>query len=242
MTTDPLLTDDLGALLGLFPQDTLRALLDVMGNRTSWSPFPDQRATAAHASPRDADLRPYAPDIARELLWWGSNDLHLDFGAGLADWPMVVRTVAKKERVKPVERDDVPAWRTEEALLKQLLARWEKMTPEQRREAMQKAGANLDATRGGMAAAGGGAMAAAEAATAFGGSRLLAFLAARLAPVAVAGPAVPFIAPALTVLGGVWAAYDLAGPALRVLRPTTLLVALTRRQLRNARLAAAFEE
>lgn len=46
----------------------------------------------------------------------------------------------------------------------------------------------------------------------------------------------------MTVLGTAWATYDLAGPALRVLRPVVLIVAFTRRRLREARTARAFED
>lgn len=238
---DPLLTDDLAALFRLFPNAALRTLLDVMGKHKSLSPFPDQRAAAAHGTRKGADLRPHADAIARELLWWGSNDVLLDFGERV-DWPGVVGAVAKNEGLKASVIAGRPAWQVGQALMKELLTQWEKLPPKQRAETMRKAGVGLDAARGGLAAVGGGAIAAVDLLATVGGPRLIALLAGRLAPLAVAGPAIPFIAPALTVLGTAWAAYDLAGPAFRVLRPAALLIAVTRQQLRDERMSAAFED
>lgn len=236
-----LLTDDLGTLLGLFPNEALRAILGIMAGHTSWSPFPDRRATAAHQQPADADLRPFAREIACEVMWWGANDVHRDLGHQ-DTWPEVLRRVAKSEGLKARDLDGRPAWQIEQAILTRVLSRWEQMTSGEREEVIQRSGAKFDAAWGGALAAGGGAMAATEAMLVAGGPRLLSFLASRLAPLAIAAPAVPFVAPVLTVLGAAWAAYDLAGPAFRVLRPVALTVAFTRRRLREARSARAFEE
>lgn len=150
--------------------------------------------------------------------------------------------VAKNQGLKPSEINGRPAWVVEQNLLKHVFAEWEKLTPAQRVKAMRDAGVGLDAARGGAAAAAGGAFAAAEAVMIAGGPRLAAFIAGRVAPLAVLGPAAPFLAPVLTVFGIAWSLYDLAGPAYRVLRPATLLVAFTRKKLRDERISSAFQD
>jgi uncharacterized protein YaaW (UPF0174 family) len=80
-------------------------------------------------------------------------------------------------------------------------------------------------------------VAAAGGMAGLGARQLLAFLAAR-----GAGAAVPFVGPVLTAVGAAWAAYDLAGPGYRVLRPATLLIAFHRRRLRDERASLAFRD
>ena len=60
---DLLQTDDLADLLRLLPNDALRALPGIMGQRTVWLPFPGHRAMAAYAVPDGADLHPYTREI-----------------------------------------------------------------------------------------------------------------------------------------------------------------------------------
>jgi hypothetical protein len=107
---------------------------------------------------------------------------------------------------------------------------WEDLTPNEREAAMKKAGIDLGAIKGGMIAAVGGM-------AGLGARQLLSFLAAR-----GAGAAIPFVGPVLTVVGAGWAAYDLAGPGYRVLRPATLVIAFHRRRLRDERAASAFRD
>lgn len=191
---DPLLADDLGTLLGLFPNEALRAILDIMAGHTSWSPFPGRRATAARRQPADADLRPFARDIAREVMWWGANDLHR--GPGHEDtWSDLVGHVANSEGSNAKDLAGLAAWQSEQVLLAKVFSRWEQMSPEERDELILQSGAGLAAARGGAVAAGGGVMAVMEALLVAGGIRLPGLLAARLAPLAVATPAVPFLAP-----------------------------------------------
>jgi uncharacterized protein YaaW (UPF0174 family) len=57
-----------------------------------------------------------------------------------------------------------------------------------------------------------------------------------------AAAAVPVVGPVLATLGTAWAAYDLAGPGYRVLRPATLMIAYHRRRLREDSVAEAFRD
>jgi uncharacterized protein YaaW (UPF0174 family) len=83
-------------------------------------------------------------------------------------------------------------------------------------------------------------MAGAGVAVRLGGPQLLAFVVARGASYALAASV---LGPVAAALGIVWAAYDLAGPSYRVLRPTVLtIVAVTRQRLREERAAAAFRD
>ena len=234
---DPLLTADLPSLLRQFDTGALLVLLEIM-SATSLSPFPAKRAEDARKEPPGADLRVHAAAIAEELFWWGSNDINLDLGKPSRDWTGVLATVARSQGLSFKDIADTPAWRVEELLIKRVLPNWEAMSGEQRKEVMRKAGIGLGAAKGGITAAAGGAMAAAEGLLIKGGPQLAKFLAARFAPAAV----VPIAAPVLTVLGTAWAAYDLAGPSHRVIRPAVLLIALTRVQLREQRNASAFED
>jgi hypothetical protein len=227
-----LLTDDLAALLAQFPNDALHGLVGILKSHSSWSPFPAPRAYEAHALRKTEDARPHAAAIAREILWWGSNDLHRQFGEE-RDWRTVVTNAATQIGVpSDARKPHFPAWRIEQALFCKALADWEKLTPEQRATALKKSGFSLDAARGGISAALGVAVRG-------GGGELVAFLGARGVNWAAAATA---LAPVATALGTLWAAYDLAGPGYRVLRPVTLAIAFTRRRLRDQQIAAAFED
>ncbi len=230
MTTDPLLSDNLTTLLRAFPSDALRDLVAVMKQYTSLSPFPARRAYAAHELPSDGDFRAHAEAIADEVIWWGSHDLLRAF-AESPRWVDVLVTTAEHLDVLAQERKPgLAAWKIEDAIFRKGLDAWERLTPAEREAAMKKAGVDASAARGGMAAAAGGM-------AGMGARQLLTFLAAR-----GAGAAVPFIGPVLTAVGAVWAAYDLAGPGYRVLRPATLVIAFHRRRLRDERAASAFRD
>ena len=120
----------------------------------------------------------------------------------------------------------------EGAILRNALKDWEKLTPTQRQAVLAKAGADFGVAQGGALAAAGGAVA-------LGGEELLAFLAARGVGFAAAGTV---FAPAALVLGTLWAAYDLAGPSYRVLRPVVMTIGYTRQRLRDERAADAFKD
>jgi hypothetical protein len=231
MATDQLLSDDLSSLLSIFPSDALRDLVNIMKNHRSWSPFPIVRCDAAHALHDDADFRPHSSAIATEIVWWASNDVHRQWGEE-RDWPEITRRTAAKLDVDAKERKDgLPAWQIEVAILKKALEAWESLSPEKREEKLRAAGMDLGAGRGaGLGAAGGVA--------ALGAEELIAFLLARGLSFA-AGAAV--LAPVVAILGVLWAGYDLAGPAYRVIRPVVLNIAWTRWRLREKRVAAAWE-
>jgi hypothetical protein len=114
MTVDPLLSNDLLTLLRAFPNRALRDLVGVMKGQTSLSPFPAPRAYEAHALPDDGDFLPHTDSIAREVLWWGSNDLHRQFGEDRL-WREVVARTARHIDVAEEERtSDLPAWKMED--------------------------------------------------------------------------------------------------------------------------------
>jgi hypothetical protein len=230
MTTDPLLTDDLATLLGQFPNEALADIVDILKQHSSWSPLPAQRAYDAHKLPRSGNFRVHSGEIAREVLWWGSHDLHRQWG-DVPTWKALLVGTAEHLKVAESDRDsNLPAWKIENAIFRTALDAWERLTPEEREATMKKAGMDRGALKGAMVAAAGGV-------ASLGARQLVAFLAAR-----GAGAAVPFIGPILGAVGAAWAAYDLAGPSYRVLRPATLVIAFHRRQLRDARAASAFRD
>jgi hypothetical protein len=230
MNSDPLLSNDLAALLPTFPNDALRDLVAVLKQHKSLTPFPARRAYAAHALPVGGDLTAHATAIAEEVLWWGSHDVHRQF-ADAPGWIEVVTATAKHLDVPEKERGPAfPAWKIEDAVFHKAMDAWERLGPAEREAAMKKAGVDAGAAKGGMAAAAGGM-------AGLGARQLLAFLAAR-----GAGAAVPFVGPVLTAVGAAWAAYDLAGPGYRLLRPATLLIAFHRRRLRDERASSAFRD
>ena len=234
-SSDPLLTDHLATLLRQFPNGDRHKIVAVLREHTSWSPFSASRAAAAHAVKPGGDLYPHVDAIASEILWWGSNEFHRMFGEERT-WPDVLSDVAKS---MGVSSDDCVAASgacgIERALLKKAFEHWESLKPEQREEALRKAGINLNPARGGVGAAFGAAgmaarMAAPELlALIIGEGAVVTFAAAILAPIAAA-------------IGTVWAAYDLAGPSHRVLRPVALIIACTRQRLRDQRAADAFQD
>lgn len=230
MTDDPLLSDDLATLLRSFPNDALRDLVGILKQHTSYSVFPARRAYAAHELPADGDFAAHANAIADEMLWWGSHDLLRQF-ADPPRWKEILISTAEHLGVaKEERRSTLPAWKIEDAIFRKALDAWEHLTPAEREAAMKKAGVDLGAAKGAAVAAAGGV-------AGLGARQLLAFLAAR-----GAGAAVPFVGPLLAAIGAVWAAYDLAGPGYRVLRPATLVIAFHRRRLREERAASAFRD
>lgn len=230
MTNDPLLSDDLPTLLQSFPNNALRDLVAILKQYPSLSPFPARRAEAAHELPADGNFNVHAKDIADEVLWWGSHDIHQLFG-GAPGWVDVLVNVAEHLGVPKEEREPAfPAWKVEQAIFCKVLANWEHLTPAEREAAMSEAGLDLDAIRGGVAAATGTAVTL--------GARQLLLLLGRSA----GGAAIPFLGPVLAAAGIAWGAYDLAGPGYRVLRPVTLFIAFHRRRLRDERIAAAFRD
>lgn len=230
MTLDPLLSDDLATLLGRFPNEALSDLVTILKQHTSYTPFPARRAYGAHALPPTGDFSAHAASVAAEVLWWGSHDIH-EWFADPPGWVQVLIGTAQQLGVPEKERLPIlPAWKIEDAIFRKAMDAWERLTPTEREAAMKKAGINADAARGGLVAAAGGI-------AGLGARQLLAFLAAR-----GAGAAVPFVGPVLTAVGAAWAAYDLAGPGYRVLRPATLLIAFHRRRMRDERTASAFRD
>jgi hypothetical protein len=85
MTEHPLLTDDLVLLLQQFPNPALLNIVSILKEHKSWSPLPASRAYEAHEATSNDQLLPHVPAIAQEILWWGSNDVHRQFGE-LRDW------------------------------------------------------------------------------------------------------------------------------------------------------------
>jgi uncharacterized protein YaaW (UPF0174 family) len=227
---DPLLSDNLAEVLSTFPNDALCSLVAILKQHSSWSPFPGRRAYEAHALPDDADFTRHANAIADEILWWGTNEFNRLFGYETTWHEVVAGTAAKMKVSQDQGKERLPAWKIEGAILLKGLDNWERMSPDERKEALRKAGWNLDALRG----VGAGVIAN------LGGRQLLQFVAAR-ALIALPGAALPLVAAALGIGGIGWTAYDLAGPSYRVLRFCVLAIALTRRRLRDERAAAAFE-
>jgi uncharacterized protein YaaW (UPF0174 family) len=229
---DRLLSEDLTQLLQAFPNDALRDLVGILKQQWTLDPFPATRAYEAHNLAEDADVARYAPQVAAEILWWGSHTLLRQLN-GMPAWREVVAKVAASIGVPAKDRTaDSPAWRVEGTVLRKALSDWEKLTPTQRQEVVAKAGVDFGAARGGALATTGGLVA-------LGGEELLAFLAARGVSFAAAGT---IFAPAALVLGTLWTAYDLAGPSYRVLRPVVMTIAYTRQRLRDERAANAFKD
>ena len=229
---DTLLSEDLTQLLQAFPNDALRGVVGILKAHWALDPFPGTRAYEAHNLAKDADVTRYAPQIAAEILWWGSHNLLRQF-SGMPTWREVVAKVAASIGVPAQDRSaDSPARRIEVAVLQKALNDWEKLMPAQRQEVLAKAGVDFGAARGGALATAGGV-------AALGGEELLVFLAVRGAGFAVAGT---LFAPVAFVLGTLWAAYDLAGPSYRVLRPVVMTIAYTRQRLRDERAANAFKD
>ncbi len=230
MRRDPLLSDDLGSLLASFPNHALRDLVGILKQHKTYSIFPARRAYAAHALPADGDFTPHAKAIAEEILWWGSHELARQV-ATPPGWKEILISTAEHLAVAKDERQPtLPAWSIEDAVFRKALAAWEHLPLAEREAAMKKAGLDLGSAKGAVVAAAGGA-------ASLGAPQLLAFLAAR-----GVGAVVPFVGPVLAAVGTVWAAYDLAGPGYRVLRPATLMIAYHRRRLREERLASAFRD
>jgi hypothetical protein len=135
-----------------------------------------------------------------------------------------------KEKLE-VKGNCPPAWQIEEAILSKLSENWEKMTPEQRAKAFKKANPDLRAMRGASAAGlGGAAMLGADA--------LFAFFGYRAASLALVGTV---FAPVAAIGGAGWTAYELAGPAYRVLQRVIVMIGWTRLKLRYQRIATAYE-
>lgn len=236
MSDNRLLTDDLAILLGLFPNEALQTILSILKDNTALSLGPGKRATAAHAAPPGADLRPHAAALAWEIRWWGDSEWNL---GEAPTWPEIVAGLAQRvgvdeEKAKPTQ----PAWRTEAALVAKIMADWENLSPEAREEAMKKAGGDFGAAAGGAAAAAGGILATL--------GPLATFLAARGAPAAaglvVAAPVAAVLAPLLTIGGLIYAGVTFGGPSYRVLQPVGVAIAITRQSLREAALRKAFED
>lgn len=123
---------------------------------------------------------------------------------GTPTWRDIVAKVAVSIGIPAQERaNDAPAWKNEGAVLRKALADWEKLTPEERRELLTKAGADFGAVRG-------GTLTVLGAALGLGGEELLAFLATRGIGFLGVGT---FFTPLALALGTLWTAYDLAGPS-----------------------------
>jgi len=239
MQSDSFFSDDLAELLKVFPPESLHILRAILHEHWSLTPFPLPRAETAHQLPPDADLRPHAAELAKEILWWGSNEILQQFGHQ-PSWKEIVADVAKSVRVTARKRaTNLPVWDIEAGLLEKVLSQWESMTPEQREVAISRSSGSIKAARGiGAGAVGGGLAAAAEfaggIAANIGGKQLIEMVAGRAG---FAGLGILGVA-----LGAGLAAYDLAGPSYRVLRPVALAVAMTRQKLRDEALADIFRE
>jgi hypothetical protein len=234
MNEDALFSDDLVSLLGVFPQRALRDIVKIMKERRSWSPFPAKRYYEVHELPDDANFGEHVHAIAEEILWWGSNDIHRQFGEQRG-WLEIVRKLAARVGVKNDERgDDLPAWRIEKAIVRHAFSDWEKLSPDQRQTKLNEAGFDATAFRGAGLGVFGGI-------TALSAEELLAFLIARGSSSAAGAVGTVFLPPLAIILGMLWTSYDLAGPAYRVIRPIALNIALARWRLREERVAAAWE-
>lgn len=237
MTVDPLLSDDIYTLLQKFPSDALKQIVCIYKNRASWSPFPAGRAYRVHDLPSGADFTPYAEEIARELIWWGSNEFHRQFGE-LPNYREIVCGVAKKMGVEEKNRADaLPVWRIEQETLKKFLEDLEKLSPADREKKLKEASGSLSPAWGASATALSGALS-------WGAEAFLSFLARQVSATAVtaAGATAAVVTPLAIVAAVLWTAYDLAEPGYRVLGPAVLTVALTRQKLRESRAGAAFED
>lgn len=230
--SDPLMSDDLGTLLGVFPSTVLGDIVEIIKQASSWSPFPAQRALEAHGVPKGADFTRHTKAIAREILWWGSNDIHRQFGEA-REWREIVQRAADEIGVTKNQcGDQQPAWRMESSIFQKAFPNWERLSQLQREEAMRAPRRGMDSARGAVSMAA-GILARLVA------QKILPGLGAKGVGAAFAGTV---FAPAATVLGGAWAAYDLAGPGYRVIRPVVIKIAYTRQRLRDERAAAAFRE
>ena len=230
MMGDALLTDDLRNLLSSFPNAVLSDLVAVLKQYTSISPFPARRAYDAHNLAADGDFTAHATAIAEEILWWGSHEAHRPFSDTLR-WVDVLTSLAKHLGVEEADRQaKLPAWRIEDAIFRKTMEAWERLTPAEREAAIRRAGGSAGVAKGAAATAIG-------VLEAVGVRQMLSAIVPR-----VAGAAVPVAGPLLIAAGAAWSAYDLAGPGYRVLRPATLLIAFNRRRLRDARVAAAFQD
>ncbi len=235
MTEHPLLTDDLVLLLQQFPNPALFNIVSILKEHKSWSPLPASRAYEAHETTSNDQLLPHVPAIAQEIFWWGSNDVDHQFGK-LRDWCAIVTDTARQIGVPSKElAGSPPAWHVERALLRTALAEWEKLSPEIREDALRRTGGAREAAKGGPLLATGSLVSA-------GSAQIATFLAARGASYAAAATVLAPLAIVLGAVGAVWAAYDLAGPAFRVLRPLALTIAYSRNRLCDGRAAAAFED
>jgi len=230
MSCDPLLTDDLAELLGLFPNDALGGVVGILRKYKTWWPGEVPRAYAAHRLPEDADFKPHAPAIADEILWWGSHDLMRQFGTKENYRQVVVETARSIGVDKQDRGPDQPAWRVEGAILRKVLKDWEDLAPEKRAAIIEELGGSVEPLRGALFAVPGVGVT---------GAQLLGLIAARGLPFAVGGAV---LVPVVTALSSLWIAYELAGPGYRVLRPVVTTIALTRRRLRDERAATAFRD
>lgn len=230
MVDDALLTDDLRILLGSFPNAALGDLVAVLKQYKYRGPFAARRAFDAHDLDSDGDFTAHATAIAQEILWWGSHEAHRLF-SDTPRWVDVLTSLAKHVGVDEADRHPkLPAWRVEDAIFRKAMEAWERLTPAERETAIRQPGGSAGVAKGAAAAALG-------VIEAVGVRAMLAAIVPR-----AAGSAVPVAGPLLIAVGAAWAAYDLAGPGYRVLRPVTLLIAVNRRRLREARVAAAFQD
>ena len=223
LPANSLLSDDLAALLLEFPGDALHSIVSILKRHRSYWPFPVPRAYLAHELTTADDFTVHVNEIAREILWWGSNDLHLKLGEE-PDWVNVLIRTACQVGVPASERQaGNPAYKLEDAIFKRVLSNWDQLAPEEREKILTKSNWDYQAGRGVLATAAG--------TLAKLGSRELIALGGSF--IASAGVVVP-------VMGALWTAYDLAGPNYRVIKPVVLTIGYTRRRLRDKRIRLGY--
>lgn len=224
---------DLNPLLAIATNDELQFLVDLLlGNANNG--LAGEEAYKKFAP----DHRRYADLIAKDLREFGGNTVATFFRGAGPDWRTVVRDVAGCLRVDPGPKAETAA--IADAVLESVVAkRLGEMSDEDKQALLRALGRAGGDRLGGaeLTAAAvalfreGGARSYALAAGAVTGLAACVGLMPRLALGAGAGRLVSLIAGPVGVgLTGLWAGFELAGPAYRVTVPAVAYLALLRRK------------
>lgn len=251
---DPLLSDDLATVLSVLRQEALTEIVGVLNKNRSFTPFPMPVAKNARKAGADDNLAAHAEEIAREILWWGSNEITRQLGKS-PTWRDLLISIGTALEVAAADlRLNVPIHAVEGAILRKAIPDWETLAPGVRAEKVREAGmrgrsalgliGSLPAlalkivSRFGIWAGAEAGAAGATAGAAAGGTATAA--GGTAAASAVMTAAAPIAAAAAAVIGAGYTVFELSGPAYRVVRPVVLLVASSRQRLRDERNASAF--